>query len=155
MDADGKAIEHWDEYQALTTQSAIERKFILSAPYKLASIMVPTHGQPFWEKRQRDELFKQLKKEFTNHGLTLPDELSSMAYTNYSDEIYKILETSGLKPDASFPEKLTEAIFRFSFPAPITDPELYSVLLAIELAKIKPQFVNRVGRQRGSQTNHG
>lgn len=132
-----KAIEHWADYQALTTTTgSIGRHMISSNPRRFSTIMVPYHQKFVWERRSDEERFNELKKELALIGIDLNEDILGTDYYNYSNAIYGFLENSGQESGLSFPHSVTNALFSYSFPVPITDPESYTKELATVLAGI-------------------
>ena len=117
-----KLVEHWDDYiQFLSKgQGLLFYKGKIAIPYDLSGITLPDKG--------RQGLQHDLTNEFAKLGVTLP-VLEGKWYAEYSNIIYAALEQ--IDGDLrKIPEPLVILLFKYSFPTPICDMEVYCTDLA-------------------------
>lgn len=113
-----KIVEHWDDYIQFFSNTAdglIFQQGKIPIPYHMGSIHFPAQS-----KRAQN----LIRSEFAKFGvkrIILKDKW----YADYSENIFKALEKIDPVLGRGINEPITESLFRYSFPTPITDIETY------------------------------
>ena len=112
-----KMVEHWDDYLQLLSASTGDGLVFsggkIAIPYAFAGIATT----------ERPNFQRELTDEFAKLGVTLPS-LEDKWYGEYAEIIYAALE----KIDGELrkiPEPLVKLLFKYHFPTPIYDMEVY------------------------------
>lgn len=112
-----KMVEHWDDYLQLLSASTGDGLVVsggkIAIPYAFAGIV----------STDRPNFQRELTDKFAKLGVTL-SSLENKWYGEYAEIIYAALE----KIDGELrqiPEPLVKLLFKYHFPTPINDMEVY------------------------------